>query len=147
MATEFEQALFAEELQTIRELPEAERWQLERDETVPLGLFAVMHPISSPDEFYKARIRWTDYFGPFSLKFINMMNGTDSDPIAWPKCFGFRPKSQDACLPWTAEGHALHPEWKNSTTQRFPNVDAPMQHALLRVQFALDTSYQGRGLQ
>lgn len=72
MATELEQTLFEEELQTVHDLPEASRWQLERDNTVPLGLFAVMHPISKPAELYKARIRWADYFGPFSLKFIRM---------------------------------------------------------------------------
>jgi hypothetical protein len=90
-------------------------------------------------------LRWTNYFGPFSLKFVNITTGADTDPQAWPRCFGFRPGSLDACLPWTAEGHSLHPEWKNSSTQCFPTVDAPMQHALLRVQTSLDTSFQGRG--
>ncbi len=145
MPTELEQALFEEELQTVHDLPEASRWQLERDTTVPLGLFAVMHPISKPAELYKARIRWTDYFGPFSLKFINMDTGVDTDPMAWPRCFGFRPGSVDACLPWTAEGHALHPEWKNSVANAFPSTELPLQHALLCVQLALDTSYVGRG--
>ena len=65
MATEFELALFEEELQSAQNLPEAIRWQLERDKSVPLGLFASMHPISKPTEIYKARIRWTDYFNPF----------------------------------------------------------------------------------
>jgi len=145
MATELELALFNEELQAVRSLPEASRWQLERDDSVPLGLFVTMHPIAKPTELYKARIRWTDYFGPFSLKFIDIDTGLDNNPKAWPKCFGFRPGSLDACLPWTAEGQALHPEWKNSPTQCFPKVDAPMQHALLRIQFSLDESYEGRG--
>src|SRR5438270_314991 len=112
MATELELALFAEELYDVRRLPEASRWQLERDDTVPLGLLAVMHPITQPTELYKARLRWSDYFGPVSLKFVNMGTGADSDPTAWPRCFGFRPTALDSCLPWTAEGHTLHPEWK-----------------------------------
>lgn len=145
MATELEQTLFEEELQAVRSLPEASRWHLERDESVPLGIFAVMHPVTAPTELYKVRIRWTDYFGPFSMKFINPLTGADNDPMAWPKCFGFRPSSLDACLPWTAEGHGLHPEWKNSRAQAFPKVEAPLQHALLRVQFSLDESYTGRG--
>lgn len=145
MATDLELALFAEELIEVRRLPEAHRWQLERDGDVPLGLFAVMHPSSHPTELYRARLRWLDYFGPFSLKFINMKTGADNDPKAWPRCFGFRPGSLDACLPWTAEGHGLHPEWKNSPAQCFPMIEAPMQHALLRVQSSLDTTYQGRG--
>lgn len=107
MATELEQILFDEELQAVRGLPEASRWQLERDKLIPLGLFAVMHSITKPTDLYRARIRWTDYFGPFSLKFINMVTGADNDPTAWPRCFGFWPTSLDACLPWTAKGHGL----------------------------------------
>ncbi|MBS0418658.1 MAG: hypothetical protein JSR66_13175 [Proteobacteria bacterium] len=145
MATDLELALFAEELLEVRRLPEAGRWQLERDESVPLGLFAVMHPLSKPSDLYRARLRWTDFFGPPSLKFINMTTGVENDPTAWPLCFGFRPTSLDACLPWTAEGHAHHLEWKNSSAQSFPVVDAPMQYALLRVQSSLDNTYQGRG--
>lgn len=145
MATDLELALFAEELNEVRKLPEAGRWQIERDDGVPLGLFSVMHPISNPAELYKARFRWLDYFGPFSLKFINIVTGADNDPTAWPRCAGFRPLSLDACLPWTVEGHALHPEWKNSLKSAFPKVDAPMQHALLLVQLSLDSTYQGRG--
>jgi hypothetical protein len=147
MATELERALFEDELQMVRCLPEAARWQIERDAAVALGLFVVMHPIIKPTELYKARIRWTDYFGAFSLKFIKLDTEADNDPSAWPRCFGFRPGSLDACLPWTAEGHALHPEWRNSTSQAFPRVEAPMQYALLTLQSAMDNSYQGRGIQ
>jgi len=145
MATELEKALFEEELQAVRGLPEASRWQIERDDAVPLGLFAVVHPIAEPAELYRARIRWTDYFGPFSLKFINLATGLDNDPSAWPQCFGFRPGCLDVCLPWTAEGQALHPEWRTSVTQAFPKVEVPMQFALLQLQFSMDNTYQGRG--
>lgn len=145
MATELELALFEEELEAVRGLPEANRWQLERDNSVPLGLYAVMHPKSKPDELYRARIRWADYFAPFSLKFINLETGLDNDPMAWPRCHGFRPKSLDSCIPMTAEGHKLHREWRNSATQSFPKVALPMQFALLWLQFTLDSSYQGRG--
>lgn len=145
MATELELALFAEELRDVRTLPEASRWQLERDVSVPLGLFAVMHPAREPTELFKARIQWIDYFGPFSLKFMNMETGADSDPRAWPRCYGFRPSALDSCLPWTAEGHRLHPEWKGSLQHSFPAVERPMQNALLRIQLSLDASYEGRG--
>lgn len=145
MATELELALFEEELETVRRLPEATRWKLERDAACPLGLFAEMHAQSKPTELYKAHLRWTDYFGPFSLKFVNLTTGSETDPAAWPRCFGFRPASLDACLPWTAEGHALHPDWKNSLSNRFPKVDAPMQFALLQIQHSLDHAYEGRG--
>ena len=147
MATELELALFEEELETVQRLAEATRWKLERDLACPLGLFAEMHPRSAPADMYKARIRWNNYFGPFSLKFINLTTGSDSDPNAWPRCFGFRPGSLDACIAWTAEGHGHHPEWKNSAKNRFPDVEAPMQFALFQIQSSLDNTYQGRGPQ
>lgn len=145
MASDLELLLFEEQFRDLGQLPEASRWWLERDSAVPLGLYAVMHPISHPTERYKARLRWTDLFAAPSLKFIHLETGADNDPTAWPQCFGFRPASLDACVPWTAEGQALHPEWKNSPAHAYPKVDAPLQYGLLRVQHALDSSYQGRG--
>ena len=143
MATDFELALFAQQLEEVLALPDAGRWNLERDTSVPLGVFAVMHPLSNPMEFFKARLRWDDFFKPVSLKFIDIPTSTDNSPGAWPRCFGFRPGSLDACLPWTKEGHQLHPEWAQSAA--YPTVDAPLQFALLHVQSLLDNSYQGRG--
>jgi hypothetical protein len=144
MATELEQTLFEEELDAVRELPEAPRWHIERDDAVPLGVYVVMHPKSAPNEKFKARIRWTNYFGPPSLKFVNISTDAE-EPAAWPRCFGFRPDSKDACLPWTAEGHRLHPDWRNSAKNSFPKVELPLQFVLLQLQSSLDTSYQGRG--
>ncbi|HWT19227.1 MAG TPA: hypothetical protein VN280_09955 [Variovorax sp.] len=145
MATDFELALFEQQLEEVLELPEACRWDLGRDITVPLGVFAVMHPLSKPEELFKARLRWNDLMKAPSLKFIDMTTGADNNPAAWPRCFGFRPGSLDACLPWTAEGHALHGEWAHSAANAFPKVEAPLQYALLHVQSSLDNSFQGRG--
>jgi hypothetical protein len=145
VATDFERALFARQLEEVLELPEARRWSLERDESVSLQLIAVMHPLSNSKELFKARLRWRDLMKAPSLKFIDMNTGADNNPAAWPKCFGFRPGSLDACLPWTEEGHGLHPEWVNSAANAFPKVEAPVQFALLHLQSSLDNSYQGRG--
>lgn len=145
MATDFELALFEQQLEDVLGLPDACRWSLERDASVPLGVFAVMHPLSKPEELFKARLRWSDLMKAPSLKFIDMASGADSNPRAWPRCFGFRPGSLDACLPWTAEGQALHREWARSAANAFPTVGAPVQFALLHIQSSLDNSYQGRG--
>lgn len=145
MATELEKALFLKEWGGIQDLPEAARWKLERDSNVPLGLFVTLSPVKYPKEVFRARLHWTDYFGPVSLKFVNLQTGATSDPQAWPRCKGFRPSSMDACLSWTAEGHALHPEWKNSFQHSFPKVELPMQFALLTLQHSLDGQYEGRG--
>lgn len=104
-----------------------------------------MHPLGKPEELFKARLRWDDLMKAPSLKFIDMTTGADTNPAAWPKCFGFRPGSLDACLPWTAEGHRLHPEWSNSAVNAFPKVEAPVQYALLHLQSSLDNTFQGRG--
>jgi len=145
MATEFELALFVGQLEEVLALPDACRWGLERDTSVPLGVFAVMHPRIKPEDRFKARLRWNDLLKAPSLKFIDMSTGTDGNPAAWPRCFGFRPGSLDACLPWTEEGQRLHPEWTQSAANAYPKVEAPVQFALLHVQSALDNSYQGRG--
>lgn len=145
MATDTDLLLFQQELETIRSLPEASRWTLERDDAVPLGLFAVMNPISHPDHLYRARFRWTSLHRAFSLKFIDMNSGSESNPAAWPRCAGFRPGSLDACIPITAEGQQLHSEWVGHPTTRFPETDAPLQFALLSIQTLMDNSYQGRG--
>ena len=145
MATDFELALFEQQFEEVLALPEASRWSLERDTSVPLGVFAVMHPHSSSEELFKARLRWGDLLKAPSLKFVDMTSGEQGNPAAWPRCFGFRPGSLDACLPWTEEGQRLHPEWAQSAANAFPRVEAPVQFALLHVQFSLDNSYQGRG--
>lgn len=145
MATDFELALFEQQIEEVLALPEARRWSLERDTSVPLGVFAVMHSRSQPEELFKTRLRWSDLLKAPSLKFIDITTGMDGNPAAWPRCFGFRPGSFDACLPWTEEGQRLHPEWAQSAANAFPKVDAPVQFALLHVQASLDNSYQGRG--
>ena len=145
MAIQLELELLAEELEQVVLLPEAGRWTIERDDSVPLGVFVTLHPISNPTHIYRARLRWGDYFGPPSLKFVSLRDGSINDPTAWPKCFGFRPGSLDACLPWTQEGHGHHPEWRNSPTHAFPQVEVPLQYALLRLLSSLDSTYEGRG--
>lgn len=144
MATDFERAVFEQQLEDVLKLPEAGRWTLERDESVPLGLFATMHPRTDPSSYFRAHFRWSDLFKAPSMKFVDLGTGSETSPLAWPRCFGFRPGSMDACLPWTAEGHALHPEWAASSNA-FPKVDAPVQFALLMLQASLDSTYQGRG--
>ncbi len=145
MATEFELAVFEQELLELQNLPEAARWNIERDTAAPLGLFATMHPRSKPDETYLARLRWDILFGPVSLKFQTLDTRSENDPRAWPKCRGFRPGNLDACVSWTKEGHALHPEWCNSTKASYSLPDKPVQFAVLMVQHELDAHYGGRG--
>ena len=145
MPSDFEHSLFGEELSEVRALPEASRWKLERDDSVPLGLTVELYSLKDPKELYLARLRWNDYLKPPSLKFLNRETSADNDATAWPQCRGFRPSSHDACVSWSAEGHGHHPEWANSTRAAYPELESPMQFVLLTLQYELDTSYTGRG--
>ena len=144
MASDFERMLFEDELASIQLLPEASRWKVERDDAVPLGIKVLLHSIKEPAELYLARFRWTDYFKAPSLKFLNLINGSETDPTAWPRVRGFRPTTFDACVSWTSEGHGLHPEWVNSPATAYSKKDAPMQFAVLTLQFEMDSFYEGR---
>lgn len=144
MATEFERMLFEEEFASLKELPEAQRWTVERDKDVPLGITALIYPIKNPAELYLARLRWQDYFKPASLKFLCRKTGSEKDPTAWPIVRSFRPTSFDTCVSYTLEGHALHPEWSNSPSTAFPKVERPMQYALLMLQSEMDMYYERR---
>jgi hypothetical protein len=145
MASPFERNLFEQELVEVKALPEANRWTLERDDTVPLGLRVLMHPADQPSDHYMARLRWNGLFDPASLKFLNLETKADNDPTAWPQCFGFRPSQLDSCVSWTQEGHKLHPEWAQSARTTFRPPERPVQFALLQLQHELDVSYAGRG--
>lgn len=145
MATSLELELFEEQFGQVAKLSVALRWKVERDTTVPLGLFVTMHPATHPDHRYLARIRWnSDLYGPFSLQFIDPETGADNQPTAWPLCAGFSPTALAACIPITEEGHRLHPEWRGQAATKFPETDTPVTFALEHLQSIMDTTYQGR---
>lgn len=75
----------------------------------PVGLYWLV--LSHGDVQFIARIAWRTYPGaPPSVLFATEVGGATSDPRGWPSAVGFRPPN-DICKPFTAEGHALHPEW------------------------------------
>ena len=144
MATEYDLMLFDQHFQAALALPAAQRWNLERDQSAPLGIFCTMHPRTAPAETYKVRLRWTDYSMPFSLKFINMENGSETDQHAWPNIDGGRPSNFFICAPYTSEGNGYHPEWALSPAHRYKTPDEPLVFALIQIQYLLDNTYQGR---
>lgn len=144
MATEYDLMLFEQHFQATLALPAARRWSLERDESVPLGILCTMHPRTAPAELYKVRLRWTDYTMPFSLKFVNTENGSESDQRAWPNIDGSRPSHFFVCAPYTKEGNDYHPEWALSLANCYKTPDEPLAFALIQIQHLLDNTYQGR---
>lgn len=145
MASEFDLVLFEQHLQEVLALPAAKRWSLERDTTVPLGVFSTMQPRTAPTESYKARLRWSDYSKPPSVKFINMENGSEVDPLAWPNIDVSRPAHFFICAPWTKEGHEYHAEWAGSVAGRYNPPPQPLKFALQMLQHHMDNAYIHRG--
>lgn len=80
-----------------------------------------------------------------SIKPIDPVTGSADDIRAWPSCDGFRPVG-DICMPLTAEGFALHPEWMNDPALRWVSTGNPILRVLEELQAQLDnpTKYRGR---
>jgi len=145
MASEFDRLLFEQHLEEVLALPAAKRWSLERDTAVPLGVVCMMYPRTASTEIYKARLRWTDYAKPPSVKFVNVENGTEVDPLAWPNLDVSRPAHFFICAPWTKEGHDHHAEWTSSVTGRYETPEQPLKFALQMLQHHMDNAYNRRG--
>jgi hypothetical protein len=111
----------------------------------PDAWWAQMHPAAEPAETFFARISWSEYPGaPPSVKFATTLRGTLSDPTAWPVVTGYRPTQLDICMPFTAEGFALHPDWA-STNQAWTGHGNPFLAVVRELQRSLNSlSYEGR---
>ena len=132
-----------DDLGEVLALPEASGWMLER--VGPLEIWATLAPASHPAERFQARLVWSAYpdHAP-SLKFRDPATGRLDLPTAWPQAPGFRPGSLDACVNWTAEGLALHPEWHGDPKYRWDPHGNVLLKILRLVQETLDDGYQGR---
>ena len=80
-----------------------------------------------------------------SIKPIDRTTGQSDNIQAWPSCEGFRPVG-DICMPLTAEGFALHPEWMNDPALRWISTGNPILRVLEELQAQIDnpTKYRGR---
>lgn len=131
------------DLAEVRESDDAERWELTRPGE--LEIYATLSPLSDPGESFQARLLWTLYPGsPPSLKFRDQATGRLDLPHAWPKVGGFRPTSHDACVNWTQEGFALHPEWQRDPHLRWDPTGNVLLRVLRTTQDGLDLDYHGR---
>lgn len=119
-------------------------WCLKRGADPLLEVFATMSSRRAPQEQFFVRLLWSEYPGLPSLKFRDPGTGRLDIPRAWPQCPGFRPTSLDACVSWTAEGHALHPEWRNAPATRFDCTGNTLFRVLCILQDTLDFSFEGR---
>lgn len=143
MHTSLDDLCFSRDFEGAKVAPDALRWNLERH--AQLGVLVTTSPASAPDEIFEAQLVWLAYpSGLPSLKFRNLETKSTTDKTAWPVCSGFRPDSFDSCVHWTAEGHAIHPEWATSEAHRADPSGNPLFRALCFLQDTLDIGYVKR---
>lgn len=132
-----------EDLNEVLKLPEASRWTIERPGD--LELWVGISPATARTECFQARLLWSTYPDqPPSLKFRDPDSGRLDLPRAWPQAPGLRPGNLDACVPWTTEGMATHPEWRNDPRFRWDPRGNVLLKVLRSIQELLDDEYQGR---
>jgi len=102
-----------------------------------------LHPRSAPTETYFVRLRWTSYpHAAPSVTFATAVDGQIGIGSAWPQIPGYRAPS-DICMPFTAEGLALHPEWGSGPDAWTPSPN-PYLRVVAQLQDDLDNRYAGR---
>lgn len=127
----------------VREFLAAHDGRLVRDEGDPSVYWADLRPRSAPTERYYARLAWASYpHQPPSVTFADAIGGATGVAPAWPQIPGYRPPV-DICKPFTAEGFALHPEWKTGPSN-WPTDGNPFLWVAETVQYDLDHGYTGR---
>jgi hypothetical protein len=120
------------------------RLHADADEDALATYWLEIVPAHDPSETYFARVGWTTYPGaPPSVKFAPEVGGRLDLTTAWPIVPGFRPTAFDICMPFTAEGFAVHPEWVTSA-EAWKDTGNPFLYVTSTLQRLLDTAYSGR---
>ena len=115
-----------------------------REVDAPEVYWVVLRPKSAPQETYYARMAWTAYPDqPPSVRFYDFIGGTYATNGAWPAVPGYRIGSWDICKPFTAEGFALHAEWRTGPSAWCSNGN-PFLWVTQALQNDLNHNYTGR---
>lgn len=140
---EFDRDCFDQDLEEVVASKPAKRWTVKK--TGELEVTVVLSSQKAPEETFIARHRWSRYpDGLPSLKFLDAVGGAENSKYAWPTGQGMRPDSFDTCMHWTAEGHALHPDWKNARGYGLNSDGNVLRQALMFLQQWFDFEYTGR---
>jgi hypothetical protein len=143
MSDELSALNFQQDLAGASLAEDAKRWKIET--AGPLEVYVSLASIKDPANVFQARLCWKAYPGePPSLKFRDPKTGSLTSPSAWPLVRGFRPQTLDACVSWCAEGHALHPEWRNDPKYRWVGDGNALLGTIRRLQSELDFHYSGK---
>lgn len=118
--------------------------RLTRDGGDAAAYWLRMRPVRAPTEIYYVRVAWSAYpHAAPSVKFADSVGGLLTVTSAWPVIPGYRPASFDICKPMTAEGYALHAEWRTGP-DAWPTSGNPFLWVAEIVQYDLDNHYGGR---
>jgi hypothetical protein len=113
------------------------------DETNQATRWLTMHPRAASDESYFVRLCWDKYpYAAPSVLFATAVGGELGVMRAWPLIPGYRPPN-DICMPFTAEGYAIHQEWTNGPTA-WDASGNPYLRVVEQIQNDLDNRYGGR---
>ena|SRR5438105_4892383 len=146
MADEFSKISFDQDLEEVLALPEAGRWEIER--IADLEIYVTVSPEKAPQESFQARFYWSCYpTDPPSFKFRDPTTGRLDLITAWPEIHGYRPNVFDACVNWSIEGFAAHPEWKNDPNIRWTPTGNVLLKVLRLLQRDLDEKFVKRAIQ
>jgi hypothetical protein len=117
---------------------------LDRDGAEPGVFWLTMRTRTAPQETFFARIGWGSYpHAPPSIKFADAPGGRLDLSSAWPVIPGYRPGQLDICQPFTAEGHAIHPDWA-AGPEAWRSAGNPFMWVILQLLHDIADRYQGR---
>jgi hypothetical protein len=117
---------------------------LDRDKDQVGVYWLTLHPRRAPGETYFVRLAWQSYpHAAPSVKFSTTVGGRLDVTSAWPRIPGYRPSSLDICKPFTAEGFALHADWRQGA-EAWRATGNPFYWVAENLQYDLNLHYEGR---
>jgi hypothetical protein len=118
--------------------------RLHHDTEQPERYWLELHPRAAMAETYFALVRWIRYPGePPSVKFATGVGGALDATTAWPRIAGYRAGAFDICMPFTAEGFGVHPDWRTSA-EAWRGTGNPFLWVAETLQRDLNNRYEGR---
>ena len=142
-ATSLSAMNLADDLAEVRSTADAARWEISLEG--PTEVHVTLASVAAPGERFRARLAWASYPDePPSLKFVDPATGALNRSQAWPQVRGFRPSVPDACVNYSAEGMALHPEWRTDPRTRWDARGNVLLKVLRILQDEMDHHFAGR---
>lgn len=118
--------------------------RLHHEDDDPGAYWLEINPEATNQKPYYVLVKWTRYPAqPPSVKFATAVRGELNVTSAWPQIPGYRPGAFDICMPFTAEGFSVHPEWC-TTSDAWRDTGNPFLWVAEILQRDLKTRCEGR---